>query len=140
MIRHLGAGSVIVRKGANHERSTTATATTPQPGKRINIDIPKDLQAVYANVAFISHTPAEVVLDFAQVLPRMPRGSVQARVIMSPMHAKMLQQALAQNIANYERQFGEIRLPQQMNLADQFFRFPQQDSDDDNKENKSDPE
>ncbi|MBK6325555.1 MAG: DUF3467 domain-containing protein [Chloroflexi bacterium] len=112
----------------------------PQPGKRINIDIPKDLQAVYANVAFISHTPAEVVLDFAQVLPRMPRGSVQARVIMSPMHAKMLQQALAQNIANYERQFGEIRLPQQMNLADQFFRFPQQDSDDDNKENKSDPE
>ena len=112
----------------------------PQPGKRINIDIPKDLQAVYANVAFISHTPAEVVVDFAQVLPRMPRGSVQARVIMSPMHAKMLQQALAQNIANYERQFGEIRLPQQMNLADQFFRFPQQDSDDDNKENKSDPE
>ena len=112
----------------------------PQPGKRINIDIPKDLQAVYANVACISHTPAEVVVDFAQVLPRMPRGSVQARVIMSPMHAKMLQQALAQNIANYERQFGEIRLPQQMNLADQFFRFPQQDSDDDNKENKSDPE
>lgn len=117
--------------------------TPPQsspPGKRISIDIPKDLKAVYANVAFISHTPAEVVLDFAQVLPRMPRGAVQARVIMSPMHAKMLQQALAQNIANYERQFGEIRLPQQMNLADQFFRFPQQDSDDDNKDNKNDQE
>lgn len=113
---------------------------SPPPGKRISIDIPKDLKAVYANVAFISHTPAEVVLDFAQVLPRMPRGSVQARVIMSPMHAKMLQQALAQNIANYERQFGEIRLPQQMNLADQFFRFPQQDSDDDNKDNKNDQE
>jgi len=112
---------------------------TPPSGKRISIDIPKDLQAVYANVAFISHTPAEVVLDFAQVLPRMPRGSVQARVIMSPMHAKMLQQALAQNIANYERQFGEIRLPQQVNLADHFFRFPQQDSDDD-KDNKNDPE
>jgi hypothetical protein len=110
------------------------------PGKRISIDIPKELKAVYANVAFISHTPAEVVLDFAQVLPRMPRGSVQARIIMSPMHAKMLQQALAQNIANYERQFGEIRLPQQMNLADQFFRFPQQDSDDDNKDNKNDQE
>ena len=93
---------------------------TPKPGqKRIAIDIPKELTAVYA------------VLDFAQVLPRMPRGRVLSRVIMSPMHAKMLQNALAQNIANYERQFGEIRLP--TSLADQFFRFPQQggDKDDD---------
>lgn len=104
----------------------------PKPGqKRIAIDIPKELTAVYANLAFISHTPGEIVLDFAQVLPRMPRGRVLSRVIMSPMHAKMLQNALAQNIANYERQFGEIRLP--TSLADQFFRFPQQggDKDDD---------
>ena len=99
----------------------------PQPSKKIAIDIPKDLQAVYANVAFITHTPAEMVLDFAQVLPRMPRGSILSRVIMSPMHAKMLQRALGQNIANYERQFGEIRLP--TSIADQFFRFPQQDTD-----------
>jgi hypothetical protein len=100
-----------------------------RPGKRISIDIPKELEAVYANVAFISHTPAEVVLDFAQVLPRSNRGKVKSRVIMSPMHAKMLQKALAQNIANYERQFGEIRMP--MSLADQFFRFPQGESDSD---------
>ncbi|MBE2219987.1 MAG: DUF3467 domain-containing protein [Anaerolineae bacterium] len=102
------------------------------PGKRISIDIPKELEAVYANVAFISHTPAEVVLDFAQVLPRSNRGKVVSRVIMSPMHAKMLQQALAQNIGNYERQFGEIRMP--MSIADQFFRFPQGETDDDNKD------
>ncbi|MCP4357515.1 MAG: DUF3467 domain-containing protein [Chloroflexi bacterium] len=103
----------------------------PKPGQqKITIDIPKELTAVYANVAFISNTPAEMVLDFAQVLPRTPRGKIMARVIMSPMHAKMLQHALAQNIANYERQFGEIRLPS--NLADQFFRFPQQDQDEDN--------
>ena len=100
----------------------------PKQGqKRIAIDIPKELSAVYANLAFISHTPGEMVLDFAQMLPRMPRGRVQSRVIMSPMHAKMMQKALAQNIANYERQFGEIRLP--TNLADQFFRFPQQGGD-----------
>ena len=113
-------------------------SVTNQPGKkkvqakRIPIDLPKDLQAAYANVAFISHTPAEMILDFAQVLPRMARGHVVARVIMSPMHAKMLQLALAQNIANYELQFGEIRLPQQISLADQFFRFPPQDADDKN--------
>jgi hypothetical protein len=54
----------------------------------------------------------------------MPKGFVVARVIMSPMHAKMLQSALAQNIAGYEKQFGEIRLPHSPSLADQLFRFP----------------
>lgn len=101
------------------------------PQKRIAIDMPKELTAVYANLAFISHTPGEIILDFAQLLPRMPRGRVLSRVIMSPMHAKMLQNALAQNIANYERQFGEIRLP--TTLADQFFRFPQQGDGKDDK-------
>jgi hypothetical protein len=105
--------------------------TTPTP-QRVSIEIPKDLEAVYANIAFISHTPAEIVLDFAQFLPRMPKGSVKARVIMSPMHAKMLQNALAQNIANYERQFGEIKIPHQPSLADQLFRYPPQNPDEEN--------
>ena len=96
----------------------------PKQTKRVSIEIPKDLDAVYANVAFISHTPAELVLDFAQVLPRMPKGSVVSRVLMSPIHAKLFQKALAQNLANFEKQFGEIKIPQQTNLADQFFRFP----------------
>ena len=99
----------------------------PKKTKRVSIEIPKDLDAVYANVAFISHTPAELVLDFAQVLPRMPKGSVVSRVLMSPIHAKLFQAALAQNIANYEKQFGEIKIPQQTSLADQFFRFPPPD-------------
>lgn len=112
---------------------------SPQPDpkqRRINIDLPKGLRAVYANVALISHTPAEVMIDFAQVLPRSPRGSVEARVIMTPMHAKMLHLALAQNIANYERQFGEIRLPQRSStLADSFFRFSQEGDGDENDDN-----
>ena len=104
--------------------------------KRVNIELPKDLKAVYANVAFISHTPAELVIDFAQVLPRIPKGTVVSRVLMSPMHAKLLHGALAQNIANYEGQFGEIRLPQQMSIADQFFRFPTGGSEDENESDK----
>lgn len=91
--------------------------------KKIAIEVPSDLEAAYANLAFITHTPAEIVLDFAQYLPRMPKGKIVSRVIMSPMHAKMLQSALAQNIANYERQFGEIRMPQRTSLADELFRF-----------------
>jgi hypothetical protein len=109
--------------------SESEKAQKPKP-KRVSIEIPKDLEAVYANLAFISHTSAEMVMDFAQVLPRMPKGSVVARVIMSPMHAKLLQRALAQNVANYERQFGEIRVAQQPNLADQLFRFPPADDSD----------
>lgn len=120
--------------------SNESDSPQPQqkPGKRIAIDIPKELQAVYANVAFISHTPAELVFDFAQVLPRTARGRVMSRVIMSPMHAKMLQMALAQQIKNYERQFGEIRLPSSYSLAEQFFRFPQQDSDNNNDSDDND--
>ncbi len=89
--------------------------------KRIMIDIPADLKAVYANIAFISHTPAEMVIDFAQILPRTPKGNVQARIIMSPMHTKLLWRALGQNLANFERQFGEIRFPR--TLADELFSF-----------------
>jgi hypothetical protein len=103
--------------------------------KRVNIHMPKDLAPVYANVAFISHSVAELVIDFAQVLPRSPRGTIQARIVMTPMHAKMLQMALAQNLAKFEHQFGEIRLPHTgANLANNFFSFPQdgqEDSEDD---------
>lgn len=106
--------------------SEQPTPETPQPPmstpQKITIDMPKELTAVYANVAFISHTPAEVIIDFAQVLPRTPRGKILSRIIMSPMHAKMLHTALAQSLATFEQQFGPIRLP--TNLAEQFFRFP----------------
>ena len=115
-------------------QSEESSQQAKQPQQKITIDMPRDLKAVYSNIAFISHTPVEVVLDFAQMLPRTPRGSVVARVVMTPAHAKMLQAALAQNIANYERQFGEIRLPQQTSpLVENFFRFPQQGPDDDHK-------
>jgi hypothetical protein len=115
------------------EEETPPTQPDKKPQRRkIKIDIPKELQAIYANVALITHAPSEMVLDFAQVLPRGPHGRVQARVIMSPMHAKMLQMALAQNLANYERKYGEIRLPRAGSaLADSLFRFPQEDGDDD---------
>ena len=111
----------------------TPQSQPDQKPKRVTIELPKDLSAVYANAALISHSPAEIVLDFAQVLPRTPKGKVLSRIIMSPMHAKLLQVALAQNLTNYERQFGEIRLPQQKTLADHLFNFqpPEGTGDDD---------
>ncbi len=114
----------------NDKKKEPKQPAQPQK-KRVNIHIPKDLKPVYANVAFISHSLGELVIDFAQVLPRSPRGNVQARVIMTPMHAKMLQMALAQNLAKFESQFGEIRLPHTGSaLANNFFRFPSEGSED----------
>jgi len=97
---------------------------------RVTLELSKDLKPVYANLAFLTHTPAEMVLDFAQILPRTPKGQIVSRVIMSPMHAKSLMKALVQNIENYERQYGEIKMPQQPHIADQLFRFPPQGGED----------
>jgi hypothetical protein len=107
----------------NQPMSDPQPQPQPVPEKRISIEVPNDLTAVYANLAFITHTPAELMLDFAQLLPRSGKGKVVSRILMSPIHAKALLQALGQNIANYEKQFGEIKIPQQPTLADQLFRF-----------------
>jgi hypothetical protein len=89
---------------------------------QVNIQVPGNLEATYANFAIISHSPSEMILDFAQVLPQQPKARVQARVIMTPLNAKLLHRALGENIAKYEAQFGEIALPSQgPSLAQQFF-------------------
>jgi hypothetical protein len=94
----------------------------PAAQKKIAIDIPKELSPVYGNLAFISHKQMEFFLDFAQILPHSPRGNIVSRVIMTPLHAKLLQNALAQNVAKYEQQFGPIKLPGDT-MADHFFGF-----------------
>jgi len=66
---------------------------------------------VYSNVASIVHNKNEFILDFAVVVPGKDTAPVRARVITNPAHAKQFLAALAENIANYERSFGEISLP-----------------------------
>lgn len=85
---------------------------SPQP-QGLQIDIPSNLDAAYSNFVVIQHTPAEFVLDFVRVLPNMPHAKVGARVIMTPMHAKLLLRALQDNIDKYEAQYGVIYTPQQ---------------------------
>jgi hypothetical protein len=89
---------------------------------KVNIEVPANLEAVYSNMAVIMHSPSEVILDFAQVLPNVPRARVHARIITSPLHAKLLLRALQENLERYEAQFGEIRIPPSgEDLARQFF-------------------
>lgn len=80
----------------------------PQKPKRVNVEFPSELNATYANFAVISHSPNEVIIDFAQLLPGMPKARVQARVLLTPINAKMLHQALGKNLAKFERRFGSI--------------------------------
>ncbi|MBQ1673093.1 MAG: DUF3467 domain-containing protein [Bacteroidales bacterium] len=81
-------------------------------GKKIDIEIkPEVAQGRYANLAIITHSSSEFILDFAQNMPGLPKMQVTSRVIMTPEHAKRLLGALSENIRKYESQFGEIRLP-----------------------------
>lgn len=64
---------------------------------------------VYTNLALVNHSPSEFVLDFIQLMPGVQQAQVRSRVILAPLHAKRLLNALQQNIASYEQQFGEIK-------------------------------
>lgn len=77
---------------------------------KLNIE-PDVAKGIYSNLAIISHTPAEMVLDFAQMLPGSNDAHIRSRVIMNPIHAKRLLNALADNIQKYERNFGTITEP-----------------------------
>jgi len=80
---------------------------------QISMELPGDLEAVYSNFALITHTPSEVIIDFARILPNTPKAKIYARILMTPMSAKLLLRALGENIENYERQFGEIKTTNQ---------------------------
>lgn len=77
--------------------------------QKLNINItPEKAQGVFANLALISHTPTEFVLDFAQIMPGIQQGNVVSRVIVTPDQAKKILGALQNNIAQYEQKFGVI--------------------------------
>ncbi len=90
------------------------TKKSPLPGQRqVNVEIPAELDAIYANFVIVSHSASEVVLDFARVLPNAPKAKVHARILMTPLNAKMLLKALGENLGRYEEKYGEIKLPQE---------------------------
>lgn len=79
--------------------------------QQINIELgEKEAEGTYSNLAIITHSPAEFVIDFTRVLPGIPKAKVHARIIMTPQHTKMLMNALKDNIDKYEKKFGEIKI------------------------------
>ncbi len=99
---------------------------TPKPKKKsIKLTIPDDLEPTYVNLARITHSPSEMTLDFALIVPGNEAAKVQSRVLMSPVSAKLFYRALGENLAKYEAKFGEINIPGGSSLAENLFNFPQ---------------
>jgi hypothetical protein len=75
----------------------------------INIEISEETaEGIYANLAIISHSNAEFVVDFIRMMPNVPKAKVKSRIILTPQHAKRLLLALKENVQKYEMQFGKI--------------------------------
>ena len=81
----------------------------PQQSLRIAID-EQTAQGHYVNFAHIIHSPSEFVIDLGRIVPGRQDVKIYSRVIMTPLHAKQLLEALAQNISIFEQKFGEIRI------------------------------
>ena len=78
---------------------------------QIKIELDDEIgQGEYVNLAIVTHSPAEFVIDYIRVLPGMVKSKVKSRIIMAPMHAKTLMMALGDNIKKYENKFGEIKI------------------------------
>ena len=83
-----------------------------QQGLQIELT-PEIAQGEYANFAIITHSSSEFIVDFARMLPGLPKAQVRSRVILAPEHAKRLLAALQENIMRYEREYGQIKIPNQ---------------------------
>lgn len=77
---------------------------------QINIELTDEVASgIYSNLAIITHSPSEFILDFVSMMPGAPKAKVKSRIVMTPQHAKRLYKALAENLGKYESQFGPIK-------------------------------
>ena len=100
----------------------------PPQGQQINIELgEKEAEGIYSNLAIITHSPAEFIIDFTRIVPGVPKAKVLSRIITTPQHAKMLMKALKENIDKFESRFGEIRTESQSNQNFGFVPLPNKD-------------
>ncbi len=89
-------------------------APSPRPqggGSNLQLSIDEaEAQGIYSNLALISHSNSEVIIDFARALPGLAKAKVHARVILTAPNAKALHKALGDNLAKFEDQYGPINL------------------------------
>ncbi|HNV81688.1 MAG: DUF3467 domain-containing protein [Tenuifilaceae bacterium] len=78
---------------------------------QLNIELSDDIaQGNYANLAIITHSASEFILDFVRVMPGLPKAKVQSRIVLTPDHAKRLLMALKDNVSKFENTHGPIKV------------------------------
>ncbi len=92
---------------------------------QLNIELPEEVaEGIYSNLAIISHSHSEFVVDFIRLMPNVPKAKVKSRIILTPPHAKRLLRALADNLKKYEKQFGTVEEPEQPPFPPMNFNTP----------------
>jgi hypothetical protein len=75
----------------------------------INIELPEDVaEGIYSNLAIITHSNSEFIIDFVRIMPGVPKAKVKSRVVLTPQHAKRLLKALKENVSKFESINGTI--------------------------------
>ncbi len=101
------------------------STTDDQKTKQIQIELDEQVGAgKYSNLAIVTHSSAEFIIDFTQVMPGLPKARVRARIIMAPLHAKAFALAMMENIKKFENRFGEIKVSQEDWLKQFGFKLP----------------
>jgi len=79
--------------------------------KNINVELrEQEAEGIYANLALITHSASEFIIDFARLMPGLPKARIHARILMTPQNFKNLHRAIAENISKYEAQHGTIQM------------------------------
>ncbi|MDQ3192110.1 MAG: DUF3467 domain-containing protein [Bacteroidota bacterium] len=80
-----------------------------QNQNQLNIELSEEVaEGVYSNLAIITHSNSEFVVDFIKIMPGVPKAKVKSRIVLTPQHAKRLMFALKDNISKFEDVHGEI--------------------------------
>ena len=93
----------------------------PPEQQQLNIELSEEMaDGEYANLAIITHSFAEFVIDFVNVMPNVPKAKVKSRIVMTPQHAKRLMRAMVDNVKRFEAQYGQIKDQETINLPFNF--------------------
>ena len=84
---------------------------------QLNIELSEDIaEGTYSNLAIITHSNSEFVIDFVRVMPGVPKAKVKSRILLTPQQAKRLMAALADNISKFEQVHGNIKQTEEMGI------------------------
>ncbi len=77
---------------------------------KIDIELTEEIaDGIYSNLALISHSQSEFIIDFVRIMPGVPKAKVKSRILLTPEHAKRLLKALGDNINKFESMYGQIK-------------------------------